>query len=196
MRKTVLAALLAMIGTALWAADASAEPLGSKAAKKLLFPAKGAEVEVLPVDFLSASDKQVLETVGKAQKYYGAIAAAPDEGLLSEATMAAADFHDVGAAKVAALAGCNEKRKGGGKCVVVALIRPRGWKEGRALQLNRDATAGFRKFRRGRAPRALAISRTTGEWSFAKGAGAREEAVKTCNETTKGANDCQVVVAD
>ncbi|MBL3580704.1 hypothetical protein JMJ92_21615, partial [Rhodovulum visakhapatnamense] len=76
------------------AVAASAEPVDGKAARKLVFKPKGAEVTVIDLPFLSEADRKGLVFAGEQQPYYGAIAVAPSEGLISEATLAAANYHD------------------------------------------------------------------------------------------------------
>lgn len=175
---------------------AMAEPVGGKAARKLVYPTKSAEVEVTDAAFLTDKDRDLLQQVGAVQPYYGAVAASPSEGLLSTSLVAAAQYHDVDSAATKALAGCNERRAAGAsKCVIVAYIRPEGW-ETRELQLSVAATNGLRKdYRRGKAPKALAIAASTGDWAVAKGDGATERALADCAAAT-GATDCAVVVAD
>lgn len=192
MRIWITAAALTLIAGA-----AAANPVSGAAAKGALFSPKGAEAEISAQPFLSASDIKVLEQVAATQKYYGAVALSPDEGLMSEATFAAANYHAVAPAREAALAACNGKRKKASKpCVIVGDILPVGWKEGAAVQLSTDATAGFeQEYLVAKAPKALAGSATTGHWAIATGAGAREKAIKDC-AAKGGAKDCRVMVAD
>ena len=91
---------LVLVSAAL-ATPALAEPMTGKAAKKLLFAPVTAEVEILPEAGLSQDMADALDMVGEGQPYYGAVAIAPEEGLMSEATVAAANFHDTTAAGVA-----------------------------------------------------------------------------------------------
>lgn len=133
----------------------------------MLYPNARTEVELLPQDFLPDDQAALLKTVGVSQPYYGAIAVSPDEGIMVEATVAAANYHTTEAASVAALAGCNEARKGARPCEVVALIRPRGWQP-HPVQLSAAATEDFEANYRGRGPKAFAISRTTGDWALAE----------------------------
>ena len=79
-----------IVALALCVTPALAEPLTGKEAKKLVFAPIVAEVEVMAEAGLPADQAEVLKTVGVSQPYYGAIAIAPDEGLMSEATVAAA----------------------------------------------------------------------------------------------------------
>ena len=70
-----------------------------------------------------------------------------------------------------------------------------GW-EPRALQLSADATDDLRRsYRKGKGPKALAVSPSTGVWTIARGDGAAAAAVQEC-QAQSGADDCQVAVAD
>jgi hypothetical protein len=165
-----------------------AEPVTAKAAKKLLFAPKGGTVEMRPGTGLSEQDQTVLATVAAQQPYYGAIAISPDEGMLSEATVAAANYHDTTSAEAAVLAECDAKKTGTTPCVIAALIRPEGY-EVRPLQLSLDATVAFREdFPRNGA---LAISATTGAWGIGADA---EAAVTACAKDTVA--DCTAVIVD
>ncbi|SMX42802.1 hypothetical protein [Actibacterium lipolyticum] len=192
MRAFILSSIIALSGAA-----AMAEPLSGKAARKLMFPTKGGVVKVIAHDFLSKNDRDLLAQVSAQQPYYGAVALSPDEGLMSEATLAAANYHDVESASRAALAGCNAARQKGSKtCVIAAEIRPKGWKP-REIQLSRDATAGLRdEYKGGKGAKALAISPATGKWAYVNMDGpAAQAAVAECNEEAN-TDDCRVVVAD
>ncbi|KAJ54455.1 hypothetical protein ACMU_17250 [Actibacterium mucosum KCTC 23349] len=186
----VMAAMAALGGAA------TADPVTGKEARKLVFSPKGAEVEVLDVEFLTDQDRAILQQVGQQQSYYAAIAASPSEGLMSNSLIAAAKYHDVDTAAAKAIEGCNERRNDGSdSCVVVAYVRPKAW-EARDLQLSVDATNGLRKeYRKGKGPKALAIAPSTGEWAIAKGDDATEAALADC-AAGSGATDCAVVVAD
>lgn len=159
-------------------------------ARRLVFAERGAvEVEVIDHDSLSDTDRAILQSpqLSGAVSYYGAIAIAPGMGLASEATVAAANFHDEENARRVALEGCEEQRSSGPSCIVVMVVRPEGWEPGRGLQLNTEATAALRgEYRRLGRSRAMAISEATGQW----GIGADEEtALANC-----GQEDCRVVV--
>ncbi|MEM9523065.1 MAG: 5-aminolevulic acid synthase [Pseudomonadota bacterium] len=183
------------VAVALLAGGAQAEPIGSKAARGLLFKSKGADVIVFAKPYLSSDDVEILRKVAGAQKYYAVVAAAPDEGLMSDALVAAANYHALDPARSVALEGCNRRRKSGSaRCEIVAQVVPRGWDGPRAVQLNVDATDAFRKFRRGTGPRAFAVSQATGNWAAVKGADAGKRAVADCN--AGGAVDCTVVIQD
>lgn len=173
---------------------AFAQVLDGKAAKKALFAADDVGVQVMKQSFLVDNQAQILASVATQQPYYGAIAVSPTDGLMSEATLAAANYHTVEAASVAALAGCDAARKGDVPCVIVALIRPKGW-EARPLQLSADATAAFRKDYANKGG-ALAVSASTGAWAMAKGADAANAAVAACTAKLTGQNDCSVIISD
>ncbi|MBN2905941.1 MAG: 5-aminolevulic acid synthase [Rhodobacteraceae bacterium] len=173
---------------------ALAEPVSGKAARELVFKSDAVEVVIAPVPGLSEQDIAALRFAAAQQPYYSAIAMAPSEGLLSEATLAAQNFHDPDAARAAALRGCDSARKGGAPCVIAAEIRPEGWQP-RALSLSAAATEALQEdYGRGRGEKALAISPGTGKWAVQKGADAGPAALAAC--ATQGATDCQLAVAD
>jgi hypothetical protein len=168
-----------------------AEPLTGKDAKKQLFAPVKAEVEVLATAGLADDQIAVLKLVAEAQAYYGAVAVAPDEGLMSEATVAAANFHDTASAEAVALAECNAKKKSASDCMVAAYVRPKGWKEG-AFQLSSDATAAFKDY--DMKAGAMAISVVTGAFGLAAGDGAAEAALTNCAAKNDKAKDCALVI--
>lgn len=173
------------------ASPALAEPLAGKAAKKLLFAPVKAEVEIMSEAGLPADQAEILKTVGVGQPYYGAIAIAPEEGLMAEATVAAANFHDAAAASVAALAECEAKKKTATACVIAAVIRPEGWKDA-GFGLSSDATAAFKGY--DMKTGALAISPSTGAFGMAEGDGAADQALKNCGARNDKATDCRIAV--
>jgi len=173
------------------AGAASAEPIDGKAAKKLLFAPIKAEVEIMPAAGLPKDQATILKTVGAAQLYYGAIAISPEKGLMFETTVAAANYHDVGAAAGAALAGCNAAKTGKKDCVVAALIRPKGWKD-KGLSLSSDATAGFKADYQVSGS-ALAIAAGSGAWGIGTDEGG---AIAACVARNPDAKDCTVVIAN
>ena len=120
--------------------------------------------------------------------YYAAIAISPDEGLMSEATVAAANYHTVEAASAVALSECNAKKQGAADCVVVALVRPEGW-QAQPLQLSSDATAALADYAGG----AMAVSAATGSWGLGD---TPEAAVAACVDRNAAATDCAAVIAD
>ncbi|MDT8855893.1 5-aminolevulic acid synthase [Paracoccaceae bacterium Fryx2] len=177
------------------AGAASAGPIDGKGAQAMLFEAKGAEVRMIAQPFLTEADAKILAVVGAQQPYYGAIAVSPEDGLMFDATVAAANHHSTEAASAAALAGCDAKRKGAARCVVVALIRPAGW-VARPLQLSSDATEGFRKAYKGSGPRAMAVSLSTGLWGIASGPDAPAAALAACAAKGAKADDCALAIVN
>lgn len=175
------------------AVQAAAQPVDGRAARDALFAPKGSSVAIVR-GVLPEEQAQLLAGVAGGQAYYGAIAVSPDEGLMSEATVAAVNHHSIESAAAAAVRDCNARKKGRADCVVAALIRPRGYQEGRALQLSAMATEAFRSDYGRSGPRALAASPATGQFGIGKGADAAAAALAAC--AAGGATDCAVVVAD
>jgi hypothetical protein len=139
-----------------------------------------------------------IRTEAGRQNYYGAMAWSPSEGIAAPSALMVANLHDLVAAETVALKACNDARaRGSAPCEVIAHIRPEGY-EPRDVQLNADATRGFRVYRQGDGPKALAISRATGEWHFEKGEGAAAAALAGCNRLAarKGVEDCMILVED
>ncbi len=160
---------------------------GNQAAALLFAPAP-AEVEIDGRGVLAKDEARMLGMVAKDQPYYAAIAISPDEGLMSQATIAAANHHSIEAATAVALAECNAKKSGAAACVIVAVVRPEGW-EARPLQLSRAATEDFANYKGG----ALAISGATGAWGMGASA---DEAVAACAAKQQAATDCAVAIAN
>ncbi len=173
---------------------AEAEVITGKSAKKALFSGDDIAVQVMKQSFLTDEQAQILGSVATQQPYYAAIAVSPDEGLMSEATLAAANYHSVEAASAAALAGCDAVRKGAAACVIVAVVRPKGW-EARPVQLSAEATAAFRKDYAGKGA-AMAVSTLTGAWGIADGDTAADVAKAACTAKLTDQNDCAVVIVD
>lgn len=181
------------IALSVLASMAGADPLTGKAAKAMLFQPGKSVAEMAAGTGLSDADLAALKSVAETQSYYGAIALSPDEGMMSEATVAAVNYHDTAAASAAALAECNAKKTGKAGCVVVALIRPKGWKAP-GFGLSSDATAAFKGY--DRKVGAMAVSPATGAWGMAVGEGAAEAAVADCAAKNDKATDCVVVIAN
>ena len=178
-------AVLAGHGAA-WAQQAT---ITGDAAAAGLYEPKEAEVEMTDGDLLPKDQSKVLKMVARDQLYYAAIAISPDEGLMSEATVAAANYHSVEAAAAVALAECNAKKKGAADCAVAAVVRPEGWQAG-GVQLSSDATAGFQSaYDAG----AMAISATTGSWGIG---GDEASALAACTDRNPAATDCAVAIKD
>lgn len=181
--------LLASAALALLTLPATAQTVPDQAeAKRQIFDTRGATVAIVAHPFLSDADVATLRALPDVAqlKYYGAMAANPADGLQSERTRGAFNFHSIETARAAAVAGC------GAGCVVVAEIRPRGYQDGRALTLNQDASGAVdgRDFRRAGPDAALAISRSTGAWGLGDGA---QAAIATC--AAAGARDCELAVS-
>lgn len=188
-----LAATFALAGLTLL--PAQADPIPGAEARNQLYPADRVEVVRYNVQGLSAEEVQILATVAQTQKYYAAVAFAPSMGLMSEATVMAANHHTVDAARTAALAECEERVDGAGACVIAMEVRPAGW-ETRTLQLSSDATEAFRRdYGTGRGPQALAISASTGLWGLGRGDVAGAEALSAC-QGDSDTGDCTVVISD
>ena len=197
-RAAAAAAVTASVGGAVWAQQA--QPVAGEAAAGMLFAPEQAEVRVLDKSFLKPEDARILAQVGQTQKYYGAIAISPEEGLVSEATVAAANYHDVETAGAVALEGCNARRTiGQAPCEVVAEIRPKGWSP-QPLQLSSDATQSYVKsYRDQNGPKVFAISRETGQWAMAMGQDAAEIALAGCRLRSGekgGTAACSIAVRD
>lgn len=195
MRRTGVAAMVTI--TVLATAGAGmAQTITGKQARTALFSPDPSEAAVLTHPSLTEADLAVIEQIAATQRYYGAVAVSPDEGIASNATVAAIGYHDVASASVVALADCNAKRRAEtADCILVAEIRPQGW-EPRVAQLSADATQAFRDdYGRGRSTRAMAISPATGKWAIARGADAVKAALADCAAQSR-AVDCRVVISD
>lgn len=179
---------VAMVATSVAASVAQAQTVTGDAAQAMLFAPGKAEVEIIATDALPKDQAKVLEMVAVDQPYYAAIAISPDEGLMSEATVAAANYHTIEAASTVALADCNAKKKGAADCLVVALVRPEGWQV-QPLQLSSAATAAMADYAGG----ALAVSAATGSWGVGD---TTEAALAACVDRNPAATDCVAVVAD
>ncbi|MCR8723431.1 hypothetical protein [Frigidibacter sp. ROC022] len=210
----------------LTAAQAVAEPLNGRAAGRALFSARTSAVEIVKDSGLSAADQAILGTLFKLKEkdlalldqlpgisaadresakavfsqfkeshYYGAVAAAPGDGLVAPATQIAQNLHSPEAARAAALAACAKLAQS--PCVVVAEVLPRRYKP-KPLTLSQSATEGFATYKKGKGPKALAISASTDAWAVARGIGAKIGARRECERLAemKGADDCTVVIAD
>ncbi|MGB3555590.1 MAG: hypothetical protein WBA25_13225, partial [Jannaschia sp.] len=153
-------ALLLSLATALPAAAQSVPDQST--AKKQLFGTRASTLTVIAQPFLSAAEIATLQAMPEVATltYYGALAVAPAAGLEDEASTGSFNYHSLEAARAAAIAGCNAKRRGGPACAVVAEVSPRSYAPGRALTLSQDATRAVdgRAFRRAGRDAALAIS--------------------------------------
>ncbi|WP_068297130.1 hypothetical protein [Pararhodobacter sp. CCB-MM2] len=190
LRSTTLSVLAVLA-----AAPAFADPVTGAEAQVQLYPADAVEVASYDLSALAEQERATLLMVARTQRYYAAVAYAPDAGIIAEPTVMAANYHSPQAARDAALATCNERRNGGTACTLALEVRPSGWSE-RALMLSADATTGFQDGYAGASgPRALAISPSSGVWGIGTGAEAATAAVRAC-QGDAGVSDCSVVIAD
>jgi hypothetical protein len=188
--------LLSGLAVGVWAALPSlalADVVTGAVAKELLFAPAAAKVTLAQDSGLPDDQAKVLLMVGASQLYYGAIAFSPDDGLMSAATVAAANFHDVGAARAFALAACDAKKTGETACKIAADIHPDKWTE-QALQLSSDATLAFEDAYQVEGERAFAISVRTGVFGIGTGTDAIESALTACKAKSDMADDCVVVI--
>jgi hypothetical protein len=186
-------AMLMAFGALFGALPAAAQVSG-EAAAAALFPPDRAAIVLDGEVRLARADRRTLEGVVAAVKYYGAIAFAPDLGLMSPATVVAQNYHSAETAEAVALAECGAKARGAA-CVIAARVLPEGHAP-RALQMSAAATAAFAAdYLPAPAPKAFALSAATGSWGFAQGADARARAVADC-AAQQAATDCAVAVAD
>ncbi|MFN4099852.1 MAG: 5-aminolevulic acid synthase [Pararhodobacter sp.] len=191
----VLRPALALCAALACAGPALADPLDARAARGLLYPADRVEVLRHDMTGLSEQEASVLTSVVQTQKYYAAVAYAPDMGIMAEPTVMSANYHSPEAARAAALAGCNARRTGGRDCALALEVRPAGW-EARGLSLSADATTDFETtYLAASGSRALAVSASSGQWGIGRGNAAAAEAVAAC-QTDTGVSDCAVVIAD
>lgn len=174
---------------------AAAEPVDTRTARDQLYRNDRVEVVRYSTAGLSDDEIEVLTVVAQSQKYYAALAFAPEAGIMAEPTVMSANYHTIEAARGAALQTCNERRSGGASCVIALEVRPQGW-EPRDFQLSADATTEFNDdYRRGGGTRAFAISASSGSWGIGRGESAQHDAVAACQGDTE-VSDCAVVIAD
>ena len=189
------------------ATQAGAEPLSFKEARKILPKANGKITLMSFEDRLSESDvaalaaanlklKDVFKGIGASLSGYGAVAISPDEGVLVEWISGVSQHHSAQAAREAAIAYCNSKKKrGSADCVTLVEVAPKGAKEDAVLTLSEKANAALRKtYRKMDTPRAFAISPSTGDFGMDRGDGTR--AIANCASAANKAADCVIVIAD
>lgn len=183
---------LSLVATA---APAYAETLDAAAARDQLYRAD--RVEVLRYDMRGLSEQEVatITALAQTQKYYAAMAFAPDAGIMAEPTVLASNYHSPEAAREAAMRDCNARRDGGTPCALAIEVRPAGF-EPRDLTLSADATTAFDDdYRRARGTRAFAISAASGQWGIGRGDSAADDAIAACRGDSD-VSDCSVVIAD
>lgn len=189
------APILALTAAIVTCSGVLAEPLRVGEARRQLFRTEQVEVSVNPAANLDAEEEKALQALiaTNSFKFYGAIAFAPSEGLISETLQGAFNYHDALNAQEAAVAACNAVRpQGTPGCIVAAQVLPRQW-EPRDFQLSQDATAEFDEFRRLRGDKAFAISATSGGFGVGEGGTADVDALIECNRNAP-ARDCVIVV--
>lgn len=195
MRRIVPALAMSL---ALSALPVSAQTVDTKDARKMLFGTSWT-VELGEASFLDKSMQKVIEAQLRGTPgtgYYGAIAVSPGEPTSSNLMSTMANFHSPETAQQAALDNCNSRRTIGNPCIVIATIMPKRYKA-QPLTLSAQATEAFNKeYRKLDAPKAMAISPSTGVFGIDRGDGGR--AISKCNAAAqaKGAADCVIVVAD
>lgn len=188
-------ALVLASALATFALPAAADPVDARAAATQLFAADAVEVARYDLPGLSEQETAALMTVAQTQRYYAAVAFAPDAGIMAEPTVLAANYHSPEAARAAALTGCNERRQGGRACALALEVRPQGW-QARALMLSADATQGFvDQYRAASGSRAFAASGSSGQWGIGQGRNAASDAIAACRGDS-AVSDCAVVIAD
>ncbi len=178
----------------------AAEPIGGQRASLELFDTSGIGLQLS--QSLSEKERATITTLiplieqqtGMKAKFYGALAYAPDEGLVSEALQGAFNFHTIEAADQAAIAACmTAKRATSGECRLAARILPPGYQK-RAVSLSHDATrVFFDRYIFLRGAKFFAVSRATGAWAMAP---TESAALAACAQDAKGANDCAVIIED
>lgn len=180
------------------AVPALAEPVDEKTAQKELFSERGRIVTISDVGFLGKTEKDALDKFAKSLAYYAAMAVSEGDPVANGSGVALANFHSPAAAEKAALAACNARRTVGKPCIIIARTYPRNFKV-RDLSLSVEATTAFKKeYRRASAPKAMAISDSTGQFGIERGDGGR--AIAACNAKASkapgGSADCRVVIQD
>lgn len=189
-----------LVALSLMSGASHAEPISGQAARAELFDTSGIGLQL--AGGLSDKERATIKTLiplieqqtGTKAKFYGALAYAPDEGLVSEALQGAFNFHTVDAADAAALAACTKaKRPASGACRLAARILPPGYQK-RAVSLSHDATQMFfDRYIPASGVKHFAVSRSTGAWGMAP---SESGAVRACEKDAKGARDCTVIFKD
>lgn len=206
--------MIAAVAAVLLPGVAAAEPVDGKAARKMLFSTRGSELVTVAGSGLDDAQTAVLQAILDGLKgsdfdnYYGAVAVSPtfftqlseqgEAAILGGLFQLAAAYHTPAAAADAAMRGCRAARKSGdADCVVAARVLPKKW-SAQPLSLSVFATTSFRQYRKGSGPKALAASAGTPASAIAKGEGAAESALASCNAKAAktGSPDCEVVIAD
>ncbi|SFP09191.1 hypothetical protein [Tranquillimonas alkanivorans] len=182
------------------AGAASAQGVDGSEARAQLFPPERTGLQIS--SRLDETERDIVrrliplfeEQMGQPMHYYATIAYSPADGLVSESLQSAVAYHDTDAADRAALSACEAAAQSGG-CEVAARVVPRGY-EPRPLTLSSPATAAFfDSYVPADAPKALAISPSTGKYAVADGPDATGTAIARCRAEA-GAADCVVAISD
>ena len=205
--RTRFAGLGGLCAVLLAASAAMAEPLSFKEARKALPRANAKpaiafdETLVPPADRARLENAKqslgdVLGTLGAAMPSYGAVAISPSEGLFVEWLNGVGQYHNLPAARAAALAYCEANRQAASApCQVLVEVAPKGAEPQDPIMLSGPANAALRgAYRKLKAPKAFAISKSSGNFGFDRGDGGR--ALNACASAGQGADDCVIVVAD
>lgn len=196
MKSAFSRSLLGVALAALAPLGAVAQTVSGSVAQAQVFPPDGAEVVFYDTQILSDEERPIVTQIAQGQKYYAAMALAPDHGLMHTATVLAANYHDVASARTAALRECDGLREGGRGCVIVLEVRPAGW-AARDVQMNADASAAFLgDYLTGSGARAMALSAQSGEWGLGRGANAAADAMAECARAAAPATDCALRLQD
>ncbi|MCG6903987.1 MAG: hypothetical protein LJE68_15030 [Rhodobacter sp.] len=209
MRVWIGAAALMLVAGA-----AAGDPVDGATAKKMLFPVRGADVVMQPDSGLDDAQSATMAAILKQMKaeglgnYYGAavvsptfftrMAADPGQAALSGLLQITEKMHSPDIAASVAMSACTKARKSGdAPCVVAAHILPRKWQP-QEVSLSVNATQAFKAYRKGSGPKALAISAGSPAYAVARGEGATQAALQSCNAAAAeaGAPDCKIVIAD
>jgi len=188
---------LALAAVAALPDGSAAQTIRGDDAARLVFDGRAAVFVANPRAALGEIDRKTLDILVKTNaiaKYYGVIAFSPDEGIASEATQGAFNYHDVNTAAGVALAECNRLRKGARPCIVAGQLLPPGYRQ-RNFQLSQDATNALGEYREIRGAKAMAVSTSTGSFAVAQGPTALGASVAACNKAAPR-NDCRVVLKD
>lgn len=190
MKTAIFQSLLGVALVGLVPLAAVAQTVSGSVAQGQVFPPDRAEVVFYDTQILSNEERPIVTQIAQGQKYYAAMALAPDHGLMHPATVLAANYHDVAMARAAALRECDGLREGGRDCVIVLEVRPAGW-AAREVQMNADATTAFlNDYLTGSGARAMALSLQSGEWGLGRGTNAAADAMAECAAAAAPATDC------
>lgn len=183
-----------------WAGISAAEPVSGRVAASQLVETSGIGLQLSRS--LSEKEGAIIKTLvplieqqmGTKAKFFGTLAYAPEEGLVSDALQGAFNHHSVAAADAAALAACGAAKKSQNlPCQIAARILPPGYERG-GLSLSHDATqAFFRTYLLAPGAKYFAASRVSGAWAFGP---SERGALAACMRDTRNANDCEIIVKD